>query len=100
MNCSYRIYVLGQSHRPATDDAFASQRDSSGFLNLIAAQSTAFDDVVPGSCAQMLDERFEAHGVLFDKRAVKDGAWLAFLLCKHRFHDSAHRRHVSVTANG
>src|ERR1044072_5998180 len=51
LNGSDRIFVLGQSHRPATDDAFASHRDPSALPNLIAIQATAVDDVVPGSCA-------------------------------------------------
>src|SRR5436190_9474049 len=44
LNGSDCVFVLGQSHRPATDDAFASPRDLSGLPNLIAAQSTALDD--------------------------------------------------------
>jgi hypothetical protein len=51
LNGSDCVFVLGQSHRPTADDAFAAHRDLSGLSDLITAQSTALKDVVPGSCA-------------------------------------------------
>ena len=91
-----RILVLGQSHRPARDDAFASHCDLGCFADLGTGQGAPGEDIVPGSLAQMPDERFEAGGMFIDERAIENRFRDAFLLGQHLFHDAAHRRHVAI----
>ena len=41
------IMALGQSHRPADDDAVGGYKQVGGFANLIARDTAVFDDFIP-----------------------------------------------------
>jgi hypothetical protein len=58
LNGGDRVLVLGQPHRPATDNAFALHRDLGRGPNLLARQTAAAKDHVPGRGANVFEKRF------------------------------------------
>ena len=93
------ILVLGQSHRPAANDAFAAHRDFGGGADLLTGQAAAFDDIVPGRRSQILDELGKPIVYCSMNSRSKIVPGRAIFLRQHLLHDATHRSHVAVNTH-
>ena len=91
-----RVFVLGEPHRPATNDALRLHRDFSRGADLLARKSAAHEDVVPPRGAQVGDEFIEAGGVAADEFKIENGAGPFLFLGEHFFHHALEHGDVAV----
>ena len=90
------VLVLGQSHRPATNDPLRAHRNFRRGANLFAREATRFENLFPRRRAHVRGKIFEAGRVLFDEWSTYYCVRAAFFFLKHLLHETAHRRHVAV----
>ena len=67
LNGRDRVPMLGQSHRPAANDAFRIDRDLCRRTNLFARHAAANKNVIPTRSLQVFDETIETCGEIFDE---------------------------------
>ena len=99
LNSRDRVPMLGQSHRPTTNDAFRIDRDLTCGPNLFPCDAAAHKDVVPIRGLQILDETIEASCEILDKVLVEDRAGPLPLFGQHLFHDPFQHRDVAVDSD-
>ncbi len=93
------IFVLGETHGPAADDALGANGDGGGLLDLLAGEAAGFGDVVPVGGAEVFEEGVEAVGVSGDELAVENGR-AGVLGGEHFLADATEGGEVAVDADG
>src|SRR5947209_16645894 len=90
------VWVLGQSHGPATNGALRAHRNFSRSANLFTGNATAKEDVVPARRPQIGDEQIEGGGVILDEFTVEPGTWTKFFIGQHFLHDAFQHCYIAV----
>src|SRR3984893_9930268 len=95
----HRVFVLGQSHGPTTDNGASIQRNFCCCSNLLPAQAAACENFFPTCRTQTSDELVIANRVLPDEIPIKDFSGTPIFLGKHLFYHPSEQGDVSIDAN-